>query len=133
MRLWRRYGQVALTMLDEIRRDPRMGELLIEGAEYIRVEIALGARREMITRLGDFLRRRSKIALVIYASTFPILLNTISGVRTVDPLLVKSARSLGLPSYRLFQKVILPAAVPTKPTSVAASRRCSSRASAIPG
>jgi len=54
----------------------------------------------------------SKIALVIYASTFPILLNTISGVRTVDPLLVKSARSLGLPSYRLFQKVILPAAVP---------------------
>ncbi|MEE2060553.1 ABC transporter permease [Rhodococcus artemisiae] len=55
----------------------------------------------------------SKIALVIYASAFPILLNTISGVRTVDPLLVKSARSLGLPSYRLFQKVILPAAVPT--------------------
>ncbi|MCB8912470.1 ABC transporter permease [Rhodococcus rhodochrous] len=54
----------------------------------------------------------SKITLVIYASTFPILLNTISGVRTVDPLLVKSARSLGLPSYRLFQKVILPAAVP---------------------
>jgi glycerol-3-phosphate dehydrogenase len=65
VRLWRRYGQVALTMLDEIRRDPRMGELLIEGAEYIRVEIALGARREMITRLADFLRRRSKIALVI--------------------------------------------------------------------
>jgi len=55
----------------------------------------------------------SKVALVIYASVFPILLNTISGVRTVDPLLVKSARSLGLPTYRLFQKVILPAAVPT--------------------
>jgi NitT/TauT family transport system permease protein len=55
----------------------------------------------------------SKVALVIYASSFPILLNTISGVRTVDPLLIKSARSLGLPPVRLFQKVVLPAAVPT--------------------
>ena len=55
----------------------------------------------------------SKVALVTYACIFPILLNTISGVRTVDPLLIKSARSLGLPAYRLFQKVILPAALPT--------------------
>ena len=38
----------------------------------------------------------SKIALVVYACFFPILLNTITGVRTVDPLLLKSARSLGL-------------------------------------
>lgn len=55
----------------------------------------------------------SKVALVVYASSFPILLNTISGVRTVDPLLVKSARSIGLSPIRLFQKVVLPAAVPT--------------------
>lgn len=55
----------------------------------------------------------SKVALVAFASFFPILLNTISGVRTVDPLLVKSARSLGLSPLRLFQKVILPSAVPT--------------------
>ena len=55
----------------------------------------------------------SKVALVVYASSFPILLNTISGVRTVDPLLIKSARSLGLSPIRLFQKVVLPAAVPT--------------------
>jgi NitT/TauT family transport system permease protein len=34
-------------------------------------------------------------------------------VRTVDPLLIKSARSLGLGPLRLFQKVVLPAAVPT--------------------
>ncbi len=55
----------------------------------------------------------SKVALVVFASFFPILLNTISGVRTVDPLLVRSARSLGLSPLRLFQKVILPSAVPT--------------------
>jgi NitT/TauT family transport system permease protein len=54
----------------------------------------------------------SKISIIVYASIWPILYNTISGVRTVDPLLVKSARSLGVGQLRLFQKVILPAAVP---------------------
>ncbi|MFT3766243.1 MAG: glycerol-3-phosphate dehydrogenase/oxidase [Minicystis sp.] len=63
-RLWRRYGAQAFGLLESIRADPRMGEVLIEGAEYIRGEIALAARREMITKLDDFLRRRSKIALV---------------------------------------------------------------------
>ena len=67
----------------------------------------------------------SKVALVIYACIFPILLNTISGVRTVDPLLIKSARSLGLPSYRLFQKVILPAALPTIFTGIRLSAAAS--------
>ncbi|MFB9963662.1 ABC transporter permease [Sinosporangium siamense] len=55
----------------------------------------------------------SKIAIILYAAAWPILLNTIAGVRGVDPLLIKSARSLGLPAHRLFQKVILPASVPT--------------------
>jgi NitT/TauT family transport system permease protein len=41
------------------------------------------------------------------------LLNTISGVRTVDPLLVKSARTMGLGSYDLLRKVVLPASLPT--------------------
>ncbi|WP_230884027.1 ABC transporter permease [Planomonospora sp. ID82291] len=60
----------------------------------------------------------SKIIFVFYACSWPILLNTISGVRTVEPLLVKSARSMGLSPFRLFQKVILPAAVPTIFTGV---------------
>jgi NitT/TauT family transport system permease protein len=55
----------------------------------------------------------SKITIVAYAAFFPVLLNTIAGVRTVDPLLIRAARSLGLNSFRLFQKVILPSAVPT--------------------
>ncbi|MEU9832336.1 ABC transporter permease [Streptosporangium sp. NPDC048047] len=55
----------------------------------------------------------SKIVFVFYACSWPILLNTVSGVRTVEPLLVKSARSLGLGPLSLFRKVILPAAVPT--------------------
>ena len=68
-RLWRRYGLNAFDMLEQIRQDPRQGELLIEGTEYLRCELEHAARREMITRLEDFLRRRSKIALVVDTQT----------------------------------------------------------------
>ncbi len=64
-RLWRRYGAEALGLLENIREDPRQAEVLIKGTEYIRCEVAQAARREMITKLEDFLRRRSKIALVV--------------------------------------------------------------------
>ncbi|MBO0848536.1 MAG: ABC transporter permease [Pseudonocardia sp.] len=55
----------------------------------------------------------SKIAIVCYACTWPILLNTITAVRNVDPTLLKLARSLDLSAPLLFAKVILPASVPT--------------------
>lgn len=64
-RLWRRYGAQSMGLLENIRADPRMAELLIENAEYLRCEVEQAARREMITKLEDFLRRRSKIALVV--------------------------------------------------------------------
>jgi glycerol-3-phosphate dehydrogenase len=64
-RLWRRYGSQALGLLDAIRAEPRMAEVLIENAEYLRCELELAARREMVVKLDDFLRRRSKIALVV--------------------------------------------------------------------
>ncbi|MFI7421216.1 ABC transporter permease [Nonomuraea sp. NPDC049684] len=60
----------------------------------------------------------TKVAFVLYACSWPILLNTVSGVKTVEPLLIKSARSMGLGPVRLFQKVILPAAVPAIFTGV---------------
>ena len=52
-------------MLESIREDPREAELLIKGTEYIRCEIQHAAHREMVIKLSDFLRRRSKIALVV--------------------------------------------------------------------
>jgi len=63
-RLWRRYGAAALGLLDQIRQDPSMAEVLIAGTEYIRCELHHAAQREMVTKLADFLRRRSKIALI---------------------------------------------------------------------
>ncbi len=64
-RLWRRYGANALELLESIRQDPDSAKLLIENAEYLRCEIEQAARLEMITKLEDFLRRRSKISLVV--------------------------------------------------------------------
>lgn len=55
----------------------------------------------------------SKVSLIVYACSWPILLNTLSGVRNVDPLLIKFGRTMGLSPLQLFRKVILPAAVPT--------------------
>ncbi|MEH6911655.1 MAG: glycerol-3-phosphate dehydrogenase/oxidase [Oceanicoccus sp.] len=65
IRLWRRYGIHSMTLLEQIQRDPKQAELLIENAEYIRCEVELASRLEMITKLEDFLRRRSKIEQVI--------------------------------------------------------------------
>ena len=64
-RLWRRYGAVALSMLDAIRNDPRQAEVIIETSEYVRAELDEASRREMVVKLEDFLDRRSKIALVV--------------------------------------------------------------------
>lgn len=64
-RFWRRYGSHALELLEKIRENPEQAEILIEGAEYTRCEIEEAAQREMVTKLEDFLRRRSKIALVM--------------------------------------------------------------------
>ena len=55
----------------------------------------------------------SKVAIILYGAQWPILLNTISGVKNVDPLLVKLARSLGMSRAKLFSRIVLPAALPT--------------------
>ena len=79
--------------------------------ELLRNTAALAILPVFILLLG--LGETSKIAIVLYACAFPLLLNTISGVKNVDPLLIKSARSMGLSSIQLFRKVIIPAAIPT--------------------
>lgn len=79
--------------------------------ELFRCTPALALLPVFILLLG--IGESSKIALVLYSCSWPILLNTISAVRNVDPLLIKSARTLGLSTTQLLWKVILPAAVPT--------------------
>jgi ABC-type nitrate/sulfonate/bicarbonate transport system permease component len=53
-----------------------------------------------------------KVVLVLVASFFPILLNTFSGVRSIDPVQFDTARTLGLTTLQTFRELVLPAASP---------------------
>ncbi len=53
-----------------------------------------------------------KIFIVAWASFWPILVNTIDGVRSIDRTIVETAKVFGATSWELFRKVILQAASP---------------------
>ena len=52
------------------------------------------------------------IAIVFLGAVFPILVNTITGVRTLDANFIKVARSFGANDGQLFLTVALPSTVP---------------------
>jgi NitT/TauT family transport system permease protein len=54
----------------------------------------------------------SKIAIVFLGAIFPILVNTITGVRTLNADFVKVARSFGASDRQIFLTVALPSSVP---------------------
>ncbi|HZR60564.1 MAG TPA: ABC transporter permease [Xanthobacteraceae bacterium] len=53
-----------------------------------------------------------KVVLILVASLFPILLNTYSGVRAIDPVQFDTARTLGLTTLQTLREIVLPAALP---------------------
>jgi len=59
--------------------------------------------------VGDVL----PVFIMVYVAFFPLLLNTISGVRNVDQRLVNAARTMGVHGWPLMRQVIVPAALPT--------------------
>ncbi|CAG9274798.1 Binding-protein-dependent transport system inner membrane protein [Paraburkholderia unamae] len=60
----------------------------------------------------------SKIAIVIWAAFWPVLLNTIAGVKQVERLLIDCARSMGASQRFIATKVVLPSALPQILTGV---------------
>jgi NitT/TauT family transport system permease protein len=56
---------------------------------------------------------RSAVFLVFLGAFYPILLNTIFGVRSVDLKLFEAASMLGCDGSRMFRQVVLPAAMPS--------------------
>lgn len=53
------------------------------------------------------------IYLIVLATVFPIYINTVQGVRYVNPIVVRAGRMLGAADWRLLIYVVLPAALPT--------------------
>jgi len=60
----------------------------------------------------------STLFVVYWAAQWPILNNTISGARNIDPVLVKVGRAAGLGKFDIFWKIQLPAALPTLFTGI---------------
>jgi NitT/TauT family transport system permease protein len=54
----------------------------------------------------------ASIALVLYAATFPLILNAWTGVRSVNRLWIRAAIAMGADRHALFSKVVLPGALP---------------------
>jgi ABC-type nitrate/sulfonate/bicarbonate transport system permease component len=53
-----------------------------------------------------------KIAVIFFSCVWPILLNTLDGVRNIDRVLLNTARTFGLPQHKIIWQVILPACSP---------------------
>ncbi len=62
----------------------------------------------LVFGIGEF----SKVSMIFWVCQWPIIFNTIMGTKGLDPLLLKTGRSMGASARILFFKVILPAAVP---------------------
>jgi sulfonate transport system permease protein len=55
----------------------------------------------------------SKVAVIFLAAYFPILMNTLSGIRRTDPRLLEVGRMYKLSKWDMFRKIYLPSALPS--------------------
>ncbi len=55
---------------------------------------------------------QSKVAVIFLGALFPVIINTMAGVRNTDGALLRVARSFGASEALVFQRVVLPGAVP---------------------
>ncbi len=55
---------------------------------------------------------RAAILVIFLAGLLPVVVNTYHGVRSVDRVLVWSARSLGTPERSLFTRIVIPVSMP---------------------
>jgi NitT/TauT family transport system permease protein len=54
----------------------------------------------------------ASVALVVYAAVFPLVLNTWTGVRSVNRLWIRAAEAMGAGPGVVFRRIVLPGALP---------------------
>jgi ABC-type nitrate/sulfonate/bicarbonate transport system permease component len=95
---------ISMGLFDGVRRAL---ETVVETARPIPPPVVVPVAM-LFFGLGDGM----KIFVIFFSSAWPILLNTIDGVRNIDRVLVHTARTFGLSRGKAIVKVILPAASP---------------------
>ena len=53
-----------------------------------------------------------KIFIVVYACLWPVLINSLDGVRSIDPVLIETGKTFDLPRGRFLLSIVIPAASP---------------------
>ena len=76
---------------------------------YVIPKIAILPLIMMIFGIDD----KSKIAIVALATFFVVAINTLDGVRQVEPVLIEAGRNFGARGLQMFRHVILPGALPS--------------------
>lgn len=79
--------------------------------QLFRQTSALALYPVFILLLG--LGETSKIFVIFWATIFPLLLNTVSGVKEVDPKIIEMARVYGASKYFIFYRIVIPASLPS--------------------
>ena len=62
----------------------------------------------LLHSIGD----RQKVGFAFFFAAFPVLLNTLDAVRGIEPTMVDTARSYGVPRIQRIRRIVLPAALP---------------------
>lgn len=63
--LWRRHGAAAARVVELVEGDPSLGDELVPGGEIIRAEAVHAGRHELVVRMEDYLRRRTRLEQVV--------------------------------------------------------------------
>ncbi|CUH97072.1 hypothetical protein P22_3198 [Propionispora sp. 2/2-37] len=97
---------------------------LIMGGWFHKLELALEPLFAIAAQANPFILfhviilflgigEATKVTIIAWICIWPILFNTMNGVRHVDTTLLKAAMSFGLKRWKIFWKIILPAAAPS--------------------
>ena len=93
-----------------IGRSRQFSELLDPSLQFLRAIPGPALVPVFILLLGT--ESMMRIVLIAFGSVWPVLLNTIEGTRTVDPLQLDTASAFRLPRRARWWRIILPAAMP---------------------
>lgn len=93
-----------------------IGELVGPFINFFRFVPAIGFLTLFLMWFG--VGEESKIALIIYSTIFPVIINTIAGVGSIDPVKFQAAASQGATRFQSFYSVTIPATVPHMFTGV---------------
>jgi ABC-type nitrate/sulfonate/bicarbonate transport system permease component len=93
-----------------VGRSLQLSQLLNPSLQFLRAVPGPALVPVFILLLGT--ESAMRIILIAFGSVWPVLLNTIEGTRTVDPVQLDTARAFRLPRRALLWRVVLPAAMP---------------------